>query len=105
MDGEISHLCGFGFVLDALAQSLRELDEKGRSAAPGAAPEFPKVLSDYLDVQQRRAYELQDMLERLGADDELPACLGIAACAADELNVALDANSICFARMRSQANN
>lgn len=83
----------------ALADELRALGASVECSGPGApapAPSaaIPKALGDYLDQQQRHALNLQDMLERLDADGELPACLGIAARAAQDLNEALDANSI-----------
>lgn len=77
-----------------LCMKRLETELEAQDAAPAPSTELPRALSDYLDGQQRRVYELQDMLEQLDADEDLPACLGIAAREAHAINEALDANSI-----------
>lgn len=86
-------------VINALVVAIGALEgAAGEADVPaGAAPVIPKALDAYLCEQQRRATELQGLLEVLaatGAGDNLECSLVIAAREASAINVALDSVEI-----------
>lgn len=65
-----------------------------QASATPAAPAMSKQLADYLEQQQQRVAELQDLLKILSERGETRDCVSLAYRVACELNIALDAASL-----------